>query len=761
MQLTVTMNSRVSDSNFERLDERIRRWIWQAGWTELRDAQARAIPALIDADRDVIIAAATAAGKTEAAFLPILTHLVSEGTDTGTVLYVSPLKALINDQWERLADLCTALDVPVIGWHGDVGAHRKRRFYEHPAGILIITPESLEAMCVQHGSTLPALFASLRYIVVDELHAFIGSERGMQLQSLMHRIELASGHRVARVGLSATLGDMQLAAQFLRPHATQAVEIVESASSGQSVQIVVKGFYEQPPLVEHGQEHERDTAHPAIEDTVPGDTIEIADHLYRVLRGSNNLVFPNSRRQVEIYADLLRRACERDGHPNEFFPHHGSLSKELRDDTEQALKAGAKAATAICTNTLELGIDIGAVKSVAQVGPPPSVASLRQRMGRSGRRHGEPAIVRGYCVERRMTSQADFSDGVRETLLQTIAMVHLMLRRWVEPSRPHGLHASTFVQQVLSLIAERGGCRAAQLWQILVETGPFDALDKDTFTSILRSLGAADLIVQDKTGLLLHGTRGEKLVNHYEFYAAFSSPDTFRLVEGTRTLGTLPVARGLSVGQPLVFGGRRWVASDIDFRQRVVYVTADASGVPPIFDGTSAMIHDEVRAEMKRTLIDTAPVTFLDETARALLAQARGYAKAHGVDHTSVYRDKTHVVLATWRGDSINDALSLLLRAQGLNASNRGVTVDVASVAPVTVLDALRKIGADSEASAAKAFASIDNADREKWDFALPDDIKRAAYASVSLDFSEAIRVARALAASEPATLRQTATSSR
>lgn len=752
----VTMSSRASDSNFERLDERIRRWIWQAGWTELRDAQTRAIPALVDADRDVIIAAATAAGKTEAAFLPILTHLVRDGACADTVLYVSPLKALINDQWERLSDLCEALDVPVIGWHGDVGAHRKRRFYENSAGVLIITPESLEAMCVQRGSRLPALFASLRYIVVDELHAFIGSERGMQLQSLMHRIELASGHRVSRVGLSATLGDMSLAAQFLRPHAHDAVEIIESASSGQAVQIVVKGYLEQPPRVES----EQDLANPALEDTVPGETIEIADHLYRVLRGSNNLVFPNSRRQVEIYADLLRRACERDGQPNEFFPHHGSLSKELRDDTEHALKSGTRAATAICTNTLELGIDIGAVKSVAQVGPPPSVASLRQRMGRSGRRHGEPAIVRGYCVERRMSSQADFSDGVRETLLQTVAMIHLMLRRWVEPSRPGGLHASTLVQQVLSLIAERGGCRAAQLWQILVETGPFDTLDKDTFTSILRSLGAADLIVQDKTGLLLHGVRAEKLVNHYEFYAAFSSPDAFRLVEGTRTLGTLPVARGLSVGQPLVFGGRRWVASEIDFRQRVVYVTADSSGVPPIFDGTSAMIHDAVRSEMKRTLLDTAPVTFLDDTARALLAQARDYARKHDIEHHAVYRDKTHVVLATWRGDWINDALALLLRAQGLNASNRGVTVDVASVTPVTVLDALRKIGAEGEASAAKAFASIDSADREKWDWALPDDVKRAAYASVSLDFAQAIQVARTLASSEPATLRHSAAAS-
>lgn len=737
-------------SGFDQLDERIRRWIWQSGWTELRHAQARAIPALIDADRDVIIAAATAAGKTEAAFLPILTHLLRDSPSTATVLYISPLKALINDQWDRLADLCETLDIPVIGWHGDVAAHRKRRFYEHPAGVLIITPESLEAMCVNRGSTLAHTFATLRYIVVDELHAFIGSERGMQLQSLIHRVELAAGHRVARVGLSATLGDMALAAQFLRPHASVPVDVIESASSGQSVQIVVKGFIEQAPRVEI----ESGLANPELEDTVPGETLEITQHLYSVLHGTNNLVFPNSRRQVEIYADLLRRACERDGYPNEFFPHHGSLSKELRDDAEQALKASDKPATAICTNTLELGIDIGAVSSIAQIGPPPSVASLRQRMGRSGRRRGEPAIVRAYCVERPLTADADVSDGVRESLVQTIAMIRLMLQRWVEPPRAHGMHASTLVQQILSLIAERGGCRAAALWQILVESGPFDTLDKPTFASILRHLGATGLLTQDSTGLLLHGERAEKLVNHYEFYAAFASPDTFRIVEGGRTLGALPVVRGLAVGQRIVFGGRRWIANEVDMRNRVVYVSADAAGVPPVFDGTSAMIHDAVRGEMKRVLSETEPVTFLDRKAHALLDEARAYFRAHRLDRAALLRDNMNTIIVTWRGDWINDALALLLRAYGLHATNRGLTIDLHAVKPIGAIEVLRKIGAEGEISAAKAFASIDSADRQKWDWALPDEVKRAAYASQNLDIGEAVKLARELSASEPVDLR-------
>lgn len=169
-----------TSSSFFLLDERIQRWVWEKGWTSLRDAQERAIPAIVHADHDVIIAAATAAGKTEAAFLPILTHLLHHKSETGCVLYISPLKALINDQWGRLESLCEDLDIPVIPWHGDISANRKHKFLKSPRGVLLITPESLEAMFVRRGHDLKGLFSPLRYVVVDELHAFIGSERGKQ-----------------------------------------------------------------------------------------------------------------------------------------------------------------------------------------------------------------------------------------------------------------------------------------------------------------------------------------------------------------------------------------------------------------------------------------------------------------------------------------------------------------------------------------------------------------------------------------------------
>lgn len=212
--MTSSHPSSSDESGFSLLHPSIQRWVWSKGWTSLRDAQEQAIRPILEAKDDVIIAAATAAGKTEAAFMPILANIANAGEESALAIYVSPLKALINDQWGRLEELCESLELPVIPWHGDIASSRKTRFLKHPRGVLLITPESLEAMFVTRGSQTPRLFAAAQHVVVDELHAFIGTDRGKQMQSLLHRIEDAAGKRIPRVGLSATLGDMNLAASL-------------------------------------------------------------------------------------------------------------------------------------------------------------------------------------------------------------------------------------------------------------------------------------------------------------------------------------------------------------------------------------------------------------------------------------------------------------------------------------------------------------------------------------------------------------------
>lgn len=744
-----------SDSTgFELLESRIQRWIWAEGWTSLRDAQERAVPVLVNADQDVIIAAATAAGKTEAAFLPILTNLLNHDDPPGAVLYVSPLKALINDQWGRLSQLCEQLEIPVVAWHGDISSSKKHRFLKSSEGVLLITPESLEALFVNRGSSLSGVFQNLRYIVVDELHAFIGSERGKQLQSLMHRVELVAGRRLPRVGLSATLGDMRLGSEFLRPGGADTVTVIESKNSNQEIQVQVRGYI-QPPMSQIQKtaaavrEGENTDANISVQDKDEDDDeskaspdFAIADHLYKVLRGSNNLIFPNSRSQVEWYADQLRRRCERDSVPNEFWPHHGSLSKDLREQAEHALKAGNHAASAICTTTLELGIDIGSIKTVAQIGSPPSVASLRQRLGRSGRRPGEKATLRVYCKESPLADGSSLSDQLRQGLVQTIAMIRLLTRGWFEPPRAQGVHASTLVQQCLSIIAQRGGASAGDLWKSLVAEGAFPNVEKSDFLGLLKSLGEHELIVQDSSGLLLPGTVGERLINHYEFYSAFTSDEEFRLVCDGRALGSVPVSRPLTKDQRIIFGGRRWQVRDVDLKAKVIIVSAARGGAPPQFEGLGAMVHDAVRAEMRVVLEESAPCPFIDTGAQSLLAEARKIFTALRLAERHLIESGGKCYLISWLGDYANDALRLMLNHVGTPCENAGLFMEIGAdiESAEAALNAVGKLDASNLAS---ILANVENMQREKWDWALPESLLMKSFASISLDLKAAISFAR------------------
>lgn len=283
---------------------------------------------------------------------------------------------------------------------------------------------------------------------------------------------------------------------------------------------------------------------------------------------------------MEWFADNLRRRCEQDGLPNEFWPHHGSLAKDIREETEKALKGGDRPATAVCTTTLELGVDIGSIKTVVQIGAPPSVASLRQRLGRSGRRPGEAAILRSYCKERQLGVGSPLSDRLRQGLLQSIAMIRLLMQGWFEPPRVHGLHLSTLVQQCLSVIAQRGGATAAELWSTLIRNGPFTEVEQGSFLSLLRALGERDLITQETSGLLLPGVVGERMINHYDFYSAFVSNEEFRLVCDGKPLGALPISRPLTVDQRIIFAGRRWRVTSVDTEAKVIVVRSDSGGAP-------------------------------------------------------------------------------------------------------------------------------------------------------------------------------------
>lgn len=713
-------------------------WIHEQGWRSLRPVQIAALDPVLAGDTDVIVSAPTAGGKTEAAFLPICSALATQ-RDAGTALagvkalYVSPLKALINDQFGRLELLCRRIDVPVHRWHGDVAASAKARVRRDPDGIVIITPESLEALFVTGGPDVERVLGGLRYLVVDELHAFLGTVRGAQLQSLLHRVEVAVGRRVPRVALSATLADEVAARDFLRPGEGPGVRYLDLGSSF-DVRLRLHGYVDHAPDPDAAVDEDEETSAVAA----------ISARLY-ALRGTDNLVFANSRGGVERFSDRLATLSDRARVPREFLPHHGNLSKEVREHAESRLKDPATPATAICTSTLEMGIDIGSVDTVQQIGAPPGVAPLRQRLGRSGRRTGIPTLrmhVAEPAPDMRMTLDAE----LRTELVQTVAMVELMGEKWLEPPNTADLHLSTLIQQVLSVVAQEGGASAASLHGRLCGRGPFRRVTAAMFASLLRAMGTADLLVQGGDGLLLAGRRGDRLVNHYSFYAAFQTADEFRVLVGSKTLGTLPVERPVRVGNLMIFAGQRWRVLDVDTEKRTIQLTPSSGGKVPPFPPGGPLVADAVRRRMRALYLDDRRPAWLDETATSLLDEGRAaFARLRLADSAMLGRG-TSTVLLPWRGDTVLNTLVVALQARGLDVAQGRVEITVQGVSPDALHGHLVDLADGPPADAVELAAGVAVKQADKYDRYLSPDLLAHAYAARSLDIPNTWHALRELA---------------
>lgn len=723
MALTVSSSDPV-----ELLHRDVLRWIHARGWRTLRPAQLEAIKPVLDGTADVIISAPTAGGKTEAAFLPIASRLVHE-RDRGQlrsgvhVLCVSPLKALINDQHQRLEALCEHLEIPVHRWHGDVPASAKKRLRQSPSGIVLITPESVEALLLSLGAGAEQFLGGLRYLVVDELHSFIGTERGAQLQSLMHRAERSIGRRVPRIALSATLAEPLIAREFLRP------------SNGETVHYIC------PPSTLHHHVrvfgHQRMDPAQAVEDQEPSDLVAVSEQLFTRFRGRHHLVFANARSDVELFADRLATLCHERRVPQEFFPHHGNLSKEEREFVEQRLKTPATPTTAVCTSTLEMGIDIGAVHAVGQIGPPPGVAGLRQRMGRSGRDGGVPTLE-VHVAEDALTAQTNPIDELRTGLVQTVAMIELMNDGWLEPPDLGDLHLSTLIQQVLSVVAQHGGASARALHTTLCVEGPFQRITPDIFTALLRAMGSADLLVQGADGLLLPGGLGDRIVNHYSFYTAFHTAQEFRVAARARTLGTLPMDRPLRPGGLLIFAGRRWRILDINFRQKVVQVEPSSGGRPPRFRGGGPMVADEVRRRMRAIYLGDHQPSWLDDQAAALLEQGRYAFHRFALADTPYIDRGSETLVLPWRGDKIMNTLAVLFSLHGLEVAQDGVALTVAGASAKSLRQLLADLAGGPIADPYELALAVPAKAADKYDPYLSDDLLTRAYAARALDVPNA-----------------------
>ena len=726
-------------SAFDSLHEKVRRWIWQQGWEGLRDVQERSIPHLLSGERDLIIMAATAGGKTEAAFLPIVSRLASEGTVHGggfQAIYVSPMRALINDQFGRMESLCSELDIEVTKWHGDVSASVKAKASKRPSGIVLITPESLEAMLVRRGKEVARLFRGLSYVVIDEMHVFLDDPRGKQLQSILHRIDLAARVKPVRVGLSATLADEEAACAFLRPLEPTRVDVLPPGTGGPQIKLQLRGyvrpvhFRERPKAPEAGEN-----------EVVPDDPASIAltRHLFETHRGHRSLIFAGARGRVEEITVRLAEMTEAMGVPEEFFAHHGNLSREHREHAERRMKDKSRPASIVCTTTLELGIDVGDIEAVAQIGPGHTVSGMRQRLGRSGRRPGQSAVMRVYVTESELTDRSHPLDALRPQTVQAIAMLNLMLRKWNEPPEPSRLHLSTLLHQIMALIGEHGGITAAEAWEVLIRSGTFGGVDIALFKRLLRRMGDPEvgLLEQATDGTLLPGPVGERLLESRDIFAVFMSPEEYKVVaEGGRAIGQVPGTNPFSPGQMLILAGRRWRVIEVNGERRELTVRPAKGGSPPLFGGEARPPADGVVEEMRRFWEDLTIPAYLDAAAKQLVVEARTTYDRLGLRHSVVARHEGQILLFPWVGERKQQALVLALTQAELEPAPLGIAIGVGVEHGEKLMTTLSALANGSLPSALELAGMVENKIVEKFDIFLDDELLEQAWAQDRLDVS-------------------------
>ncbi|MCC8120261.1 MAG: DEAD/DEAH box helicase [Bacteroidales bacterium] len=734
-----------SQNNIEKLHPKVLRWIWQQGWQGLKPIQENSIEPIMRGDTDVVISASTAGGKTEAAYLPILSRLLSQsstvcyaGSSEVTarpelvaapnkpmrgfkVLSLSPLKSLINDQTRRLEDMTRYLGIEVTPWHGDVAQSRKQTASKHPDGILVTTPESLEAMMALKAPWLREAFAPLQYIVIDELHSFLGSERGKQLQSLLDRLELVIGRKIPRIAMSATFRDFDYVKKFLRPDRALPCALPDAGSEAHQVQLSVKEY---------------------IADATHDPEPLIAKELFARLRGTNNLVFTNSRKDAEAYMVALTKESEKEGVPNEFRIHHGSLSRHEREAVEKDLQRGHHPVTAICTASMELGVDIGKVKSIAQVGTAGSPSTLRQRLGRSGRR-GEPSILRIYSVDEQ---RDDYKFHLRTNLVQNIAVTELLRQRRYDPPMPEMSYVSVIVQQLVSLLSQFGSFYATEAYDLLCNKGAFGFMTKQGFADLLKHLGKKKVISQLQTGQLVIGTEGERMLAQRDFYSAFTTPKDYTIIDSAthKTVGSVQYKP--YYGEVFILAGAPWIVDSVEEKSSTVYASSTFSKGKMMFEGTGIETSPEVTLKMLDIYKSDEKYPYLDaSTATAeQLEAARAWFRKMDLGNTPYLRHGDSLSFFTWGGMRVNRTIAALSnRLLHINPPYDHIALNNLGVENIEDMSLMTHDIEDVEAYAADLASDVNRVKKErgKWDQYLPDNLLNAEYASTRFDLPTAQKI--------------------
>ena len=662
---------------FERYAPFIQDYIYRSGWQSLRGVQNAAGEAIFGTEENVLLTASTASGKTEAAFFPILTLLDENPSKTVGVLYIAPLKALINDQFGRLSELCEEEGIVVTRWHGDAAVSRKQKLLRHPSGILQITPESLEAMLINKHMEIPSLFGDLRFIVIDEIHSLLRADRGLQTFCLIERLCRLAGCSPRRIGLSATIGNPEDAGRFLAAGSGRGT-IIPRFDGGREVwRLSMEHFYNTEPQADDGLETPADT--PVMEpatDHAPQGADPGIGYIFEHTRGKKCLVFTNSREECESVCQSLRQYCEANHEPDRFLIHHGNLSASYRESAEEEMKDDDSLMSVCATATLELGIDIGRLERAFQIDAPFTVSGFLQRMGRTGRR-GDPPEMWFVMREDHQEARAILPDTIPWYLVQGIALVQLYAEeRFVEPPRMDRLPYSLLYHQTMSTLASCGEMTPSALASRVLTLSCFHRVTQDDYRLLLHHLLETDHIQRTEQGGLILGLAGERVVSQYKFYAVFQENIEYTVHAGSEQLGT--IVKPPPVGDKIAIAGRVWVVDEVDHKRRDVYCTLVKGNIPAFFGLVAGDIHTRILEKMQEVLSGDRQYPYLMPHARCRLAQARDvFQKSRMSRRPLVHLGGNMWALFPWLGSYAFLALERFLKIRcakqlglkGLNAS--------------------------------------------------------------------------------------------
>ncbi len=633
---------------FERFPDFIREFIYRHSWESLRGVQIAAARTLFESDHHLLLTSSTASGKTEAVFFPILADLWQDPPKSIGALYIAPLKSLINDQFSRMEELLDESDIPVTHWHGDVAASHKRKLLEKPRGILQITPESLESMLMNRSNDIVRLFSDLRYIVVDEIHTLTGSDRGNQIICQMTRLSRLIGHEPRRIGLSATVGDTALAANWLAGGSHIAVDVPVITEGKNRWRLGMEHFY-----VQNLKKDQTDQArkHPpkATQDTSVAKLDAGYEYMYDCVKDRKSLVFSNSREETEYLTATLRQIAAARKEQDVFLIHHGNLSAAIREEAETKMKDEDSLVVTCATVTMELGIDIGRLERVLQSESPHSVSSFLQRLGRSGRR-GQPPEMMMVFREEDPLPNAPLPQLIPWELLRAIAIVQLYIEeRFIEPPNLRQMPMSLLFHQTLSVLAASGELTPKLLAERILALPPFYGVSREDYRTLLISMVQQEYLEMTEEKGLIVGLRGEQLIKSFKFYAVFKDSEDYTVRCGSDEIGTITTPP--PVGDRFALAGRVWEVEELDIAHKLIYVKGVLGKMEVSWPGDFGEIHTRIQERMRRVLAEDTIYPYLKENARQRLENARHVARNTGMlQHSLVHLGGYSWCLFPWLG---------------------------------------------------------------------------------------------------------------